>query len=1087
MNLQMKLFIFAGLLSLSRSLDCNECSHYILGSFQCDTSGQNKVACEHDARPQTQYREINNPQDIISLAHYIGDLNMLNDKYYGFFEYANKSAYIIQELFPDTEDQLVDLTIQFASLQNLDYNQTANGNILFIAAIYTFDASDFNETKSLKFFNYDISFEKISNFTFKMTTLAGEKTVLGASILVSCSAKDCKIDIRYLEDTFTAKSLFQQVTENIRSLDLAEALNEESSIYGRFFLLAENTNTSIYSLEDFETDAVVSGTLISLNFLQQTYFMTLEMIGTIELEELQSEDVYYQSDRIILTLNSKIEELQKIINNMPAVGSIQIAEEISGTAFHANEIDVFCRTDPTFEIKPCTDDGETEYVCVAKNKTQIKIPQRAQDYFDVEMHLTDTLSLLFRSTSYLRSGPIGALVAYYQGGYIMDGSWADGSLVTTFELFLVPKNALEVPYNIDPDFVLNLTYTRFTQNCGRDSNDEAILIEPSSENISMLFGNAAPATITTTENVFYGLQLFQLTSEEYKHELGHSCATFYSKSVWVDTFNCSVAKPYTFEHTNRPPINLWFGDSTWGYDVWGAIFLAQGLPVEDSFTVVSNTNGVIASYAAQGDSDKSINFYQAENNDVINYLYALSNAIDIIQEEISEIEDVLEELTKPEEMSFWDWFNTIMSVVDMADFAINFGKTLYSLTRNTIRFFKAKISKELSVAEDFGRALKSAQSSKGSYNPVEAVNNGAVYNYFGGKSVKKFDFPNTKVESYMTDVNSLWTTTEQGLQLTTDTRLLMMHNSAAYAGMSKTVFSALQDEMRDRFRFNFEKTPFGEVSIHKSPIDILAPIGGKFVSDAFPTSLTQGFLSNKATKYPFHTSFSSVTFEMNAAKEPIICKRYGGIAEASTVGPTNVKNPKVKVGIVKLDYKIVSKDDKLSLEFLNWDKTEKLAGKFYTETDVDLLYKSFVSNKVYKRTASSLTADQKWRIIELKCSKKYYTRDVIDSVAVANPLYMKSLDRLFDYNTKYNGFNYNLWNRNCQSFVKAYASLASKGVSSIKIADANFEDFVHGFYADYDWYFNDLFPTHLTTRFQLETTLRNIIFVNHLISRAIYN
>lgn len=1071
-----KLVLFILLLPAAFGLNCSECSIYQEGSLFCHTSGRDRLPCEGDFKVVKKYRAINDQTDLVTLSSLLGDLNMLNENFNGFFEYANKTMYIIQEWLPEEEDQTVDLSIKFAAIANLNYNITENGRAKYLAGIYSLDASDisWNETLQLNIANEIFKFTRKSNMTFEAKFNGSVIDVLGIGIAVRCK-EVCEIDVYWAADTFSADTLFAK-KEIVRGLaDVNNMLKESASFYGRFYLVSSNYfNESLYSTKDLNADVNATQTLVMLNYLQQTYFMTLEMIGTILLEELQAQDIYYETDRLIITLNSKVEELQSIVNMYPAVKTLTPPKVFNTKGWSALDMDVFCSG--LGNVSTCDPQNPREiFYCAAKGNTQIQVPSVTRESFDLEVSLDNNLSLLLRAKTGEQHAVTKQTFSYIPPGYEYSSSITlVGYLELDFDLFIVPKDALAVPYNIDPDFVLNFTYTKYTMWC----NESAVEQKPKEEQVTMLFGTPTPAEIQTTENVFYGLQLFQQTSESFRYEIdGFDCFAKYSAPNYATNFSCNDTSYFDRGQT----MSIWYGDEHWGSSAFGGITVFTGLPDYENITI-SSSGQAVASYSAQGNSDLSIGLYSPDDNDIINYLYTLDNRIGILQDEINSISDVLEELTKPEATSFWDYFNLAISVVDLADFAVNAAKCLYSLTRNSYKFLKGTTkSLEGNVAKEFASSLKSKQSSKGIYNPVDAINNGAIYNYFRGKSIKKLDDSQASIDKIVHNLDYYWHTAENGaLTLTNDARLLMAHNSAAYSAMSKRVFSELAPEMKRKFRFDNSKTPFGEVSVYKSPIEIVAPIGGKFVSDNFPTSLTQGFLSNKATKYPFHTSFSSTTYEMNALSEPIIVRRYGGVAEASTVGPTNVKNPKVKIGIVKFDYTIKKAESGLTLELKNWDLTEKTVGNYYTKDDVDQLFKSFVSNKVYKKSAN-LDSNTKWAIIEYKTSQKYFTRNVIDSVAVSNPLYMKSLDRLFDYNTKYNGFNYNLWNRNCQSFVKAYASLASKGISSIQIADDSFRDFVKGFHNDFDKLFSDL-DDYLTTRFTVDA----VSFIDEVLSKAYY-
>lgn len=141
-------------------------------------------------------------------------------------------------------------------------------------------------------------------------------------------------------------------------------------------------------------------------------------------------------------------------------------------------------------------------------------------------------------------------------------------------------------------------------------------------------------------------------------------------------------------------------------------------------------------------------------------------------------------------------------------------------------------------------------------------------------------------------------------------------NSSFYVATSNYVLQRINLE-----RFNIPKgeLPFNTFFVHKSPINVLGPIG-KRLCKTCPIDVNNAFLSNSYTKYPFHTTFSSFNIEADAKRKLKLVRRYGGVSEASVVGPTNVKNPKVKLGMLKFEYNI---DSNGYLNLRNWFDTEK--------------------------------------------------------------------------------------------------------------------------------------------------------------------
>lgn len=99
--------------------------------------------------------------------------------------------------------------------------------------------------------------------------------------------------------------------------------------------------------------------------------------------------------------------------------------------------------------------------------------------------------------------------------------------------------------------------------------------------------------------------------------------------------------------------------------------------------------------------------------------------------------------------------------------------------------------------------------------------------------------------------------------------------------------------------------------------------------------------------------------------------------------------------------------------------------------------------------------DFKWAYLEKISERNYLDRTIIDSTQIANPLYINQLNKLFDYNKNYGGFDYSIFKSNCQTFVKYYAELVTKGISNIKIKNRNFEEFVTEFRKDLNNYLSE--------------------------------
>lgn len=313
-----------------------------------------------------------------------------------------------------------------------------------------------------------------------------------------------------------------------------------------------------------------------------------------------------------------------------------------------------------------------------------------------------------------------------------------------------------------------------------------------------------------------------------------------------------------------------------------------------------------------------------------------------------------------------------------------------------------------------------------SYSPVEAINNGLVYNYLttAFKTGVREDF---NFVDYVVDALSL----NQKLDL----REIMQFSSGVYLNF--------QTKMADKIKYfkgldmDFKDVPFGVARVHQSPIDILPNSFGKFLVNKFDgTKAGKSFLANEYTRFPFHTSISSYVFDIDEEGEVLLHVRFSGVGEPSVIGPTNLKNPRVKLGYLKMSYKVDMETEELSL--LPFDKTLAYDNVFYSEEDVQRLYYSFTNNDI-----SFLSVEEQWEMLAVYLGNRIKSRNVIDMVPIPNSIMLNSLDNLLVFSKNGNSFGYSLLNNNCQSFVNSYAQLISKGFSSTRYLKGDYNEFVN--------------------------------------------
>lgn len=406
-------------------------------------------------------------------------------------------------------------------------------------------------------------------------------------------------------------------------------------------------------------------------------------------------------------------------------------------------------------------------------------------------------------------------------------------------------------------------------------------------------------------------------------------------------------------------------------------------------------------------------YYEDSLSDIETYLQFLSTEVSDLKSRVASLEAI----------------NEMQNVLMIVDF-IPIGAGGVDFLKNTIA--KSSLAKKLilPIKQAFTRISKAVKGGVGdevrdlsralikerstSYDVAEALNAGAVFNFQHGRVKNEWaEEAMKKLNLKDLDMNLI---TAEGAQ---DLRELMQ--------LSAGVYAQVQRKMR---KLIGESEDFGQVLVHSSPIEQL-PVVGKFLHDFTADSDgARAFLTNTCTRFPFHTSVSIRSFDIEKDGQYVLEQRFTGIGEPSIVGPTT--NPRqINVGYVKVQWE-VSRDGQLTLR--NWDKT-KIANSGYTKEDIDRLYYAFSRKKV-----SSLTTDEKWELIVAYTTRRVNTLNIIDRAPVQNGIFLDTIDDIMWFSKAGNSFKYNLFNNNCQNFALNLATFVSTGQFKYAMVASDWEE-----------------------------------------------
>lgn len=478
----------------------------------------------------------------------------------------------------------------------------------------------------------------------------------------------------------------------------------------------------------------------------------------------------------------------------------------------------------------------------------------------------------------------------------------------------------------------------------------------------------------------------------------------------------------------------------------------------DDLNIVANAKhkNEYISFVLRFDQEKSSKISQIAKYQLDQYgnnmPYSQSNSINLItlqlislSNEVQKLEDRIDDLETAvyqNDRGFFWFLENALSFIDIAFNVIELAKFAIPINKNNHNALKRKDTHDKPLAIEFEHKTKIANKAS-SYSVLDGINAASQVNilqghkktHFYDKSVSKLEIKKISLKDVLNNRH--------------DVREVMELNAAVYSQVQSVIF----DSIGKKGNLDFAKQPFGRVSIHKSPIEV--PVGTsttKYLSKKFSgTQSGRAFLANEQQHFPFHTSVSSNAVEIRKDGKIVLNTRFTGVAEPSIIGPTNAKNRRVKIGYVKTQHEILTKDDVSTLKLLPWHATEITPGRFYKKEEVDELFRSFFT----KNKNSKLTTDDKWQLIVQRSAVRMNTRNTIDYVPLQSNIFLGALDELMFFSKEGGEFKYNLLNNNCQTFARAYAQMATQGYTQIDLVASDFRAFAQRVARFSENYFRD--------------------------------
>lgn len=1016
-------------------------------------------------------------RSIIDINEYLGDFTMLNSKYGSLYPFVNESIHWL------ANDEVIPPNV---ILERFEFTEGTGEQIDHITLQCFVERFDINEEKKLNIMNLPITLTPSSDVDMKVKTDVAEYNFNAFVLNQVCQKGICDTQILGLDmdAIYKNKLLVNVTTSGYYSGTINSYINEDFNFCRMAIVYERDITEQIQITHDTNVEVL---NYVGTHILKMQYTAMVEIFSRTMLDTLDTADIQDTLLRNQFDLNREVIELKRTMERRPPVKTVDSIKDSfpillkekkgdcdtwasskwkvrpvwSAMRFITNEWMTRCEgsrglfsiNDGCYETTLPRDDA-----CTNDNNIRFQkvIAPSESTYIDSEIftRINEDYSIyVIASYEQDYSGDPQVIMNGAGSENIISSTWMWILGRTTFryaqgyrikQAYLILNNAINVPYNIDTKAHMYVSW--------RDT------FSLNDQEVHGKFSEPAPAVLTLREKTYYGIKWNRFESDldnliafsrtydrlhyDYKyitHTAGYSyaCGQAFRKYQLYAPDRGLIVGPSVSCYPGTP-VNTYY------------LYIEPDINNNDQiiYNIDVNLNTTLCNYESLESSDPTVEEYDVRYDDIVNQMSLFDQRLENVEEAVVDMADFIEEAEAP---SPWDIVDQAFSLLDLGDLVYSATKLVSSVVRKSFSFIKSKISQTITISKQWTERLKikwnqryrSHITSNSVYSPLNAVEKGSLYNYVGNYKIKKLENTGSFIDTFAEYKNIFEAATNQ---LKTDVISLSQLNSGAYLRIQELAFDKLLN-FYDKFRLNNTDIPFGAVFVHTSPIDLIKPIGGKYLSERYGKEVNNIFLSNRNVVYPFHTSFSSFNIETRD-NDLILVRRFGGISEASTVGPTNIKNPKVKIGLIRFEYKV---DATGSFKAMSWKDTNKFIDDPYTELDVDNLFKSFLSTNTYEKY-KNLSTDDKWTYLLYTTERKYAKRNIVDGVPIANPMYLRQLDRLFDYNMMYNNFNYNLLTRNCQSFVKSYIELATNGLSTRYIKDKNYENFVEYFTRDVEKY-----------------------------------
>lgn len=1031
----------------------------------------------------------------------IGDLQIINDLYIKQKQYLNFSTIYLQQYQPI-------VNLQLAPPET--YNGSPGDGVFAVYFEAIIDYFNFDEDVSTFALYPDTDFVITKDDENKVLKISGNSKEYSSPAIilnsVSDSLNNAMANLVFVNlDATTPENLVENITLTAKSsADVISHFDENewsSHLYRLGFMsfdaikqtynktFDELNESQLLALESTTFGAFASMQAITASVAVKSYFAYNQMIEEQYITGLEIEDVADPVTQNVLILNQKVLDIQTEINALPIYGKVfgplfNVSDEDINLCFRAlgagcmsfklyqNSYEngsLYCEYDPTNPLWHDIYRRDRFTFCpdALPDICSVNYAKETLDMTITEKDIRYVFSFAARNDQdVLMSGKLISKPIAWEGAPVL---WItlDAGTKNSYDIGLVDVSmyllkAVSLPFNIPND--AEFTFTFFD----KQFNSYAI----ASSNQFDVFSE------TVEGRTEFGLRLSDFS---YPTNVAKFTTNFDSSTNWGYSIKnfcyCIPAKDESKEECPPERYCARFYDPTLT-SVIGMTKILVGRtygPVEycyatavqadqcsetkfNTFYYSASVFNTVPQYEFSGVYTGSANIYYLTNeiktnietyNDFEGYIItALNSLAQLTLPRLDELEErvaTLEKWVESQEQSSFEMLLGIFLSVSQIGFALaDISKSIKTMSKlNELKIGRRALN-EPSLADEFIEPFisKNLYTSSQTYDPVRAMYDSSIYNYahLYYKKGWRSDILNLDSTQHI-DFNML-----RDRNIALDVREIMQLSNTDFLHIQKVIEQGLP-------KIDAYLAPFGSVQALKSPISELGAFGNKIKDIKILTKGEKSFLSNSYQKYPYHTSTVTTVADIDEAGDIIVSTRFAGVGEPSIIGPTNVKNPKVKLGYIKTQYKYNKDENKL--ELLPWDQVKIGDKQMYEQEDINELYRAFYQEGFGWTPPRDLTTEEKWEAVVLAMNAKIKTRDVIDSVPLPNSIFHDMVDGLVYFSQGGNSFSYNLLNNNCQNFVKSFAQIISGKQISLNLRSSDYSMLAQRYMDQAKVYFKD--------------------------------